>query len=182
LFFGGIYLFWELQPAAMDNLWSRLSWGDPEHGGFLWVVAKIVAVIAGGYFGIQLCKLVSMYARAKLLSGAVIFKGHTATVIGPKARTTHGFELNKPFSWSCDWHSSSEDESAKRALNVQIRITQGPKIAVIAGMIQDIQPEFFVDNMNYNRVENIENDPDAATFPEVMLRQIVRRMGSLEKS
>ena len=180
LFFGSVYLFWELQPAAMDNLWSRLVWGVPEHSGFLWVVAKIITVIAGGYFGVQICKLVSMYAKAKLLSGAVMFKGNTATVIGPKARTTHGFELNKPFSWSCDWYSSSEDEDAKRALNVQIRITQGSKIAVIKGMIQDVQPEFFVENMNYNKVKDIENDPDAVTFPEVMLRQVIRRMGWLQ--
>ncbi|MHC4841626.1 MAG: hypothetical protein ACYTDT_11855 [Planctomycetota bacterium] len=176
LFFGSISAFWMLHPVALQNLWAKAGWGTPADSGFFWGFTKLLAVIAGGYLGGRLSGLVTRFAEFRMLGGAVIFKGRSMIVFGPKGRTTHNFDLSRPITWACNWHSGDDADDENRSLNVLIRITQGAKIAVLKARVKDKTPNFHVKNMNYSQSGKPLQDDDAVNLDDRRLRQVIRRI------
>ncbi|MDC1142940.1 hypothetical protein OAU50_07595, partial [Planctomycetota bacterium] len=125
--------------------------------------------------------LIGKYAEAKLLGGGVSFKGFEMKAYGPKGATHQSFDLKRPITWACDWEDDTKDseEERERGINVQIRIAQDGKIAVLKSSIRAKRPNFLVKNMSYSAHKTLEPDEAAVALDSRKLRQVIRRLAKI---
>lgn len=131
LFFGGILAMWYAHEIGMLN--AGVVEPDQEYDeNLVFVLTKILAVIAGIYLGGKSASLFGKLFQKLNWTGTIAFVKGRAIVMGPRGKWQMVLDPSTPFSFEGGAHSSIQSSTddkgrpTKRSFIVFIRVVQEP--------------------------------------------------------
>ena len=186
LFAGAIVAFWYLHIEAAQTL-GIVPEGTVEDDSFSFIATKILAVIAGGYFGGRLAGLFGKLFRMLNWTGRVVFSQSTIQVIAPRAKWLLLISTPLEFSISVESFTEAEethdgqDRLHKRGFNYYLNIEQNGQQATLKTSHPTAQALIDFAGLPVKPAEAKPSEERCITFDYKTLKHIARRLAKSQR-
>jgi hypothetical protein len=183
-FVGPIVGMWVAHSEAMLAM-ALLAPGEYLEVGFIFVITKILALVAGIYAGVKLLTLFNRFGTSRNWDGKVIFDRHGVKLIGPSNKWEITIDESRPFELSCDCHAekpTSSSESAKRQHIYYLRIQQQGDAATLRTSVYATSPEPVIAGAHVVPIEREQETPNTLAMDEKVFRRVAARLRKLGES
>ena len=181
LFFGGIVAMWFAHEHAMLNI-GVVEPTDQYDDSPVFVITKIVAVIAGMYLGGKSATLLGKLFQKLNWTGWIAFAKNRAVAIGQRGRWQVVIDSAKPFEFAGGAHSSLEATTDKqgrpnkRNFNVFIRVAQDGNFFTLKTSLPRASHPESVSGIPLKQLSEEWKDERLITMDNKTFRQVLTRL------
>jgi hypothetical protein len=183
-FFGPMVGIWFAHDAALQAL-TQMSPGKREAGTFLFVITKILAMVAGIYAGVKLLTLFNKFGTSRNWDGQVIFDRHGMKLTGPSNKWEITIDRSRPFELSCECHTEKPaggQESSRRRQIYYLHIHQQGDNATLRTTLHAASPEPMIAGAQVAPIDAEKETPNTLAMDEKTFRRVAARLRKLAES
>lgn len=181
IFFGGIVAMWFAHEHAMLNI-GVVEPTDTYDESPVFVITKIVAVIAGMYLGGKTASIVGGIFRKLNWTGWVAFVKDRAVAIGQRGKWQIVIDSGQPFQFEGGAHSSlsastdKDGKPTKRSFSVFVRVNQDGKYFTLKTSISRAGHPESVSGIPLKPLSEDWKDQRMITMDNKTFRQVLKRL------
>lgn len=181
IFFGGILAMWFAHEHAMLNI-GVVEPTDQYDDSAVFVLTKIVAVIAGMYLGGKTASLLGKLFQKFNWTGFIAFVKDRVLVFGPRNKWQLTIDASRPYELHGAAHTSVEqtqDKSGKPirvSYNIFLRITQDGKSCVLKTGVYRTGFPNEMSGLPLQPLEEEWKDERLITMEKTTFRNVLRRL------